>query len=224
MDLVPNPPGGRSGAPTRLLAVIALGAAAVLAVAVALAAGDDLAPGEAAVFRALDDLPRPLHDLLLAVMPLGTAVGLAVLVVAALATRRWVVALAAVAAWGVTRELSAQVKDWVGRARPPALLADVVLHQDLPPSPGLTSSHSAIAATLAVVAAWGWPRARWAVLALAGLAGVARIHVGVHLPLDVVAGWALGALVGVTVVAVAGLAAPRRGQETVEGEPHDRWS
>ena len=62
-------------------------------------------------------------------------------------------------------------------------------------SPGFVSTHAAISLGVAVVLAWDRPRLRpWLALWVLGV-GWSRVRLGVHFPLDVVGGWALGWLV-----------------------------
>jgi undecaprenyl-diphosphatase len=53
-----------------------------------------------------------------------------------------------------------------------------------------------MAAAMAVVLAYQFPRARYLVMILGLLAGLSRIYFGVHYLSDVLAGFLLGAMVG----------------------------
>lgn len=210
--------GGRR--PATVAALVGAAAVALIATLPYGIAGD-LAPGEAATFRWFNALPDASGWLLEPPMHLATAVGMALIVVAALVLRRTAVALVAAVAWSATRTVSHGIKLALDRGRPPAFLEDVVLRQHLPASAGYTSTHSACAAALAVVGAWAWPRLAPAFAAFAVLVGVALMFVGVHLPLDVVGGWALGVLVAVPACAI-GAAATRRADAESGGATAER--
>jgi len=205
----PNRPG--EARPRVRTAVATLVGAELLALVASwpYAVAGDLAPGETGAFRWANGLPAGLGWVLEPAMHLATPIGLVLLVAVALVRRRSAVAIAAVAAWTVTRWASRTVKTVLERGRPPEFVADVVLRQHLPSSAGYTSTHTACATALAVVGAWAWPRWWAAFAAFAVLAGVARMFVGVHLPLDVVGGWAIGVLISVPVCAAAGAVARR---------------
>jgi undecaprenyl-diphosphatase len=111
-------------------------------------------------------------------------------------------ALASLASLGVASFVTDLVKQAVDRARPP--LADVAVQAvgPLPSSPSFPSGHAATAFAAAVALAVLVPRLRMPALALAAVVAVSRVYLGVHFWLDVLAGAALGTLVGL-LVAVA---------------------
>jgi membrane-associated phospholipid phosphatase len=199
MDDEPNPGQARFSPVRGLLAVAAIGLIATTAMAVP----GRLVTGEAAIFRWANDLPRWAGVPLEGVMHLGSfAAALAVGAVALLTGRRRLAA-GAVVGWALVRITSSLMKAGVGRERPPAFFADAVVRQHLPSDNGFPSSHSANAAVLAVVVAGAFPRWRWPLAVVAGLVGLSRLYVGVHLPLDLVGGWCLGVLCGLVTVALA---------------------
>jgi len=68
---------------------------------------------------------------------------------------------------------------------------------------GYLSGHSAMAAAIAVVVLTVVPRRWWpGLLAVVVIVGVARVVHGVHLPADVLGGWAFGTLIGLVGVSV----------------------
>jgi undecaprenyl-diphosphatase len=178
----------------------AAAALAVLAVTAALADRHRLAPGEAGIFRPVNDLPGFLEPAAHVVMTLGTLPGaVAIAVVVGLVTKRFWPAVAVLGAALVARAASQVVKDLVDRARPAALVDHVHLREHID-GPGYPSAHTTIAFALAIVVACCFSRIRWPVLGIALMVGLARMYMGVHLPLDVVGGAALGLLVAVPFV------------------------
>jgi undecaprenyl-diphosphatase len=171
-----------------------LGATAVLGLTAALAARHRAAPGEAVVFEVVNDLPAGLVDPVKVFMTLGTITGVVVVAAAlAVATMRLGPPLAVIGAGLVARLVTPIVKDGVERNRP-ALLLDDLHVRERPGGFGFPSSHASIAMAIAIVIACCFPKARWPALAVAAAVAVARMYVGVHLPLDLVGGAALGLL------------------------------
>jgi len=187
------------------LAAGAVAALVVIVVSWAMDATPVLAWEERA-FRVVNDAPALFWPVLWPVMQLGTfAAPLVCAGAVAVVWRRRRPALA-LALGGYGAWTAAQViKETVGRARPDALLADVVLREGAE-GMGFVSGHTAVATALVTVA-WPYlgPRAQVVGVVLAALVGVARIYAGVHLPLDVIGGPAIGVLLGVVAGAVLGL-------------------
>ncbi len=98
---------------------------------------------------------------------------------------------------GLAAYLGAKViKKQVGRGRPGELHDGAILREQAR-GLGYPSGHSAEAAAMAtVVAAALPPRWRWAPPVLAAVVGLSRLHVGAHLPHDVIGGAALGLAIG----------------------------
>jgi undecaprenyl-diphosphatase len=162
----------------------------------------------------VNGLPAALVDPVKVFMSLGTMPGVVVVatVVAALTMRVWP-ALAVAGAGLVARLLTPVVKDAVERARPASLLDDVHVREH-PGGLGFPSSHTSVAFAAAVVIACCFPRFRWPALGVAALVAVARMYVGVHLPLDLLGAAALGILVATPFVVGLWLLAARDGGGT----------
>lgn len=162
---------------------------------------DRISDAELAVFRWFNDLPDALEPFLEVVMQLGAfpavpLVAIGAVVVVKKVRRGIDLFLAGSVAWLVAKV----IKEIVARGRPAALLEEVTLRGGAGAGFGFVSGHSAVAAALATVAAFYLPmRGKVVVWMLALLVGVARMYVGVHLPLDVAGGlamgWAIGSLV-----------------------------
>jgi membrane-associated phospholipid phosphatase len=170
---------------------------------------------ETDLFRLANDLPTALYPAFWVVMQAGNvlAVGVASVVVAA--TRRfWLAANLAITGVGVW--LAARwIKDEVGRGRPAQLLDDVHIRGGQDSGLGFVSGHAAVAVAIAtLIAPYLGRRARWVAVAVAAAVCVSRLYVGVHLPLDVVGGaalgWAAGSLVHLLLGAPGGRPTPER--------------
>jgi membrane-associated phospholipid phosphatase len=175
-----------------------LGVAATVLVVSTVASKAALTDLEIGLFRAVNELPQTFHAVVWPVMQYGTFITIPALAVVALMFRRFRLAAAMLAAGVGVYLLARVIKDLVARGRPAALL-DAVEGREVfgAGSLGYPSGHAAVAAALTVVVSAHLGR-RWAVAAL--VLGVAvlfgRMYVGAHLPLDVLGGAALGAVVG----------------------------
>jgi glycosyltransferase 2 family protein len=147
---------------------------------------------DANLFRLVNQLPNALGGLLLAVMQLGALAAVPAIAAVALAARRPRLARDLALSGGLAWVLARLVKDLVGEARPVALLQGVV-ERAFATGLGYPSGHVTVAAALATAAGPWLPRpARRAAWWLVWLVALGRMYAGVHLPLDVVGGAALG--------------------------------
>ncbi|MGK2948737.1 MAG: phosphatase PAP2 family protein [Acidimicrobiales bacterium] len=160
-------------------------------------------PGETGLLEAVNGLPTWLGWPLPVLMQLGTVwVAVAVVAVMALVTRRQGVrpALGGLVAVALAYRLDNVLKDIIERPRPPAVLDGLHVRDHVDgfafPSGHTTMAFALAAAVLPVVPA----RWRPAVWILAALIGVARLYVGVHWPMDLVGGAALGIALGTAAV------------------------
>lgn len=99
----------------------------------------------------------------------------------------------------VAEAVSGGAKDWLDRDRPPLRDPDPAPLVSLPVTSSFPSGHATVAFACATVLALAAPRLRWPLFALAALIAFSRVYVGVHYPLDVLAGAALGVLIGLGV-------------------------
>ncbi|MDH3303390.1 MAG: phosphatase PAP2 family protein [Acidimicrobiia bacterium] len=172
-----------------------VGALAVLAWSARRARSGDVSPQEEWLFRALNTAPDDFGLGVWTVMQSGSfgAVPVVAALTAAQRGRRQggVVAVAGTTAW-----LTGKVcKSLVERGRPSDLLPGVVVRGKPQSGLGYPSGHAAVALTLALTAARaGSPRVF--AVGVAGVAAAGRVYTGAHLPLDVIGGLGLGAIVG----------------------------
>jgi glycosyltransferase 2 family protein len=160
-----------------------------------------------------DPAPRWEHDVVVASTDVPTVLGLPARVPMVLATR-WAMPVVALVLYLVTRSRRAALgtlvagfaaastigflKDWVERPRP-----DGVRLRDHAGGFGFPSGHTATAFAVAAALAPHLPRRwRWLPFALAAAVGWARMHVGVHYPVDVAGGALWGLAVGWTLAAL----------------------
>jgi undecaprenyl-diphosphatase len=157
-------------------------------------------PAEVRTFRSVNDLPNGLLPPVFVVMQAGSLGAVFASGAVAYLTRRPRLAatmtVAGVSVWGACKV----VKRGVQRGRPTAHLDGVVVRGPAERGLGFPSGHSAVAVTLAGVAAAEAPAWLRPVLwGVAGTVAAARLYVGAHLPLDVVGGAGIG-LVAVSLV------------------------
>ena len=92
----------------------------------------------------------------------------------------------------VAESLSGALKEWVDRDRPPLSNPEPEPLVDLPATYSFPSGHATVSFACATVLALAVPRLRVPLYALATLIAFSRVYVGVHYPLDVLAGAVLG--------------------------------
>ena len=129
-----------------------------------------------------------------------------VALVAAYLLRRPQVLLFTLAADGVAELVQWVVKRAVDRPRPHLPPTEPHPLVKLPSDPSFPSGHATVSFACAVTIALLVPRLAFPAILLAVAIGYSRVYVGVHYPLDVIAGAALGAAIA---TALRLLVAPR---------------
>jgi len=94
------------------------------------------------------------------------------------------------------------IKPTIGRVRPPLAMPDLSIGVDVPESKSFPSGHAANAVAAAFVLHRLSRRARPIVWTAAAIVVVARVYLGVHYPLDALAGSLVGLLCGWVVLLV----------------------
>lgn len=171
-----------------------LGAAIVLfVVATRMAQQSGMAGWERSIFRLIYELPDSLTPLFLAITQLGGITMLAAISVIFLLRSHYAAVIHMMMS-GLFAYLAAGVgKDLFGRGRPQEFFADLAYRDYLIRGPGYPSGHMALATAIGMTLWHYLPRRyRWISPALIIGVGLSRMFLGVHAPLDIVGGFAIG--------------------------------
>lgn len=190
---------------------VAVGAVGALVVSYAVAIRRPVPRWELRLTERINDVPEWGADVLYPIMQLGTLAGPVVVGIVVVVVRRDVPAGVATVAAGVAGWFAAKgVKRLVERDRPLGFLPDIVVREGDGSGLGFVSGHSTVAMVAAVMAAAALPpRWRWLPYVVAVLVGLARVVHGVHLPADLIGGWALGLLIALGTLGLLDLARAR---------------
>lgn len=135
-----------------------------------------------------------LDDVFVALSRIGSqgAIWLLISVLAALYWRRPAIFLYVALADLVAGVSGALLRQAIGRERPPLRFPEPHPLVHVPGNPSFPSGHAATSFACAATLAWLTPLSPIALYALASLIAFSRVYVGVHYPLDVLGGAALG--------------------------------
>ena len=188
----------------RRVARFGLGTALLLG-SLAEARRDRLPDYEEQAFRVANDATDRIRVPVRGVMQAGTFGTVPAVSALALVFRRprlaAALAIGGTLAWVATK----LIKPVGGRDRPNGVLDDVALRERIEGDLGWPSGHTAVATTLAFVAAPELPRpARPLLAAIVATVGFGRMYVGAHLPHDIVGGAGLGMMISAVIPAADG--------------------
>jgi len=203
---------------------LAVGAAGMVITAAAVR-GRRVGHCEAAVFRAINDLPDSLYVPAWVVMQLGALGAAPVAAGGAWVARDRALSGRLLAGGVATWALSKVVKQLVRRPRPAMLIPGARRRGPDAAGLGYLSGHAGVAVALGAAAL---PRLgaaeRAVILGIAPIVGLSRVYVGAHLPLDIAGGAALGLAVEAAVAMLtagdhaAGEPAESRGAGCASGD------
>lgn len=152
-----------------------------------------MAGWERLTFEVVYNMPEALTPFFLAVTQLGNITMLFALSAVYLAVKHYAAVIHMLMS-GLLAYLAAGVaKDLYGRGRPQEFFTDLVYRDQLIRGPGFPSGHMALATAIGLTL-WHYlpKRFRWISPALIIGVGISRIFLGVHAPLDIVGGFAIG--------------------------------
>lgn len=162
-------------------------------VSVILSRGVPMTDWEIGLFRAVYGLPEWLWPLFFVVTQLGSIYVLAILSVFYVTRQRYRIVLRLLFSGTLAYLLSGVAKDLFGRIRPHEYLTNVVILDYAVRGPGFPSGHMALVTALGLtVAHYSHKRYRLPLYIVIALVGVSRIYLGLHAPLDILGGFAIG--------------------------------
>lgn len=168
-------------------------AVGLFSVAALASQGADMHPWEITIFQFIYGWPDFLLPLFLAVTQFGSIYMLAALLIIYLVRKRYHIVLRLLMTGTLAYLVSGFAKDLWGRARPHEILLDVLSRDYIVRGPGFPSGHTALATALALTIGHYMPRKyNWVVPVLIIGVALSRIYLGIHAPLDIVGGFAIG--------------------------------
>ena len=180
------------------------------AVTAKMATRDGIHEWERTAFHAANDLSRLDYRAVWILMQYGTFATVPALAGVAFARKRPRLGVDMLLAGTSAYVLAKMAKRCVGRGRPSSELEDVTIQGKEEGDLGFPSGHAAVSAALTTAAAPFVPRpVRVVAAGLAAFVSFARIHVGAHLPLDVIGGAFMGVAIGSAVNVVSVRSASR---------------
>jgi undecaprenyl-diphosphatase len=169
---------------------IALGLFAISALA---SGGQRIADWEVDLFQFVYGLPGFLHPIFFVVTQLGSIYMLGLLLLIYLFKKRYPIVLRLLMTGTLAYLVSGFAKDIWGRVRPTELLVDIVNLDYIVRGPGFPSGHMALATALALTIGHYLPKKyHWLVLVWIVGVGLSRMYLGIHFPLDIIGGFAIG--------------------------------
>lgn len=151
-----------------------------------------MATWEKSVFSIIYGMPTSLIPMFLFITQLGSIYVLLVLAVVYMFKQHYHVTLRLLLTGTLAYLMTGVAKDLVGRPRPLEILIDIT-SRDYWRGPGFPSGHTALATAMALTLGYHFPkRYRWVLITALFGVGVSRIYLGVHAPLDIVGGFAIG--------------------------------
>lgn len=162
-------------------------------ISVQVSRGTGIPAWEVALFQTIYDLPSWLHPIFFVVTQFGSILVLALLGLLYLAKRHYHIVLRLLMTGTLAYLLSGVAKDLFGRIRPNEFLIDVINLDYIVRGPGFPSGHMALATAIALTIGHYLPKKyHWIVPVWIIGVGLSRVYLGIHFPLDILGGFAIG--------------------------------
>ncbi len=153
----------------------------------------EIADWEIAAFEYMYTLPSVLLPLFFVITQTGSIYVLFLLFVLYIFKQNYHVVIRLLMTGTLAYLLSGVAKDLWGRARPAEYLVDIVNLDYIVRGPGFPSGHTALATALALTIGHYLPRKyHWVIVVWILGVGLSRMYLGIHFPLDIVGGFAIG--------------------------------
>ena len=168
-------------------------ALALFAVAVLLTQPEEATALEEAIFSLFYIEGGVLVPVFFVITQLGSVYFFAVLSLVLVLLKRYALAIRVLMAGALAYLLAGVGKDLFGRGRPDELFDNIEFHDMMIRGPGFPSGHTAMAVAIGAALLLHTPKKwRWPIVVLTSLAAISRMALGVHTPLDIVGGVAIG--------------------------------
>lgn len=168
-------------------------ASILFVISVLVSRGADMKAWEVTVFEFVYNLPAWLHTPLFVITQLGSVYFFGLLLAAFIYKRRFAAAIKLLLGGLLAYLASGFAKDMWGRARPHEFLENVANLDYVVRGPGFPSGHTALATVVLLMMSHYLPKKyRWTVAVLIIFVGLSRVYLGIHAPLDILGGFAIG--------------------------------
>lgn len=170
-----------------------IGAVLLFSLAVFFSQGEEMTSWEESLFLAVYGWPDIFLPFFFIITQAGSIHMLGVLLLFFLIKRKHRMALRLLLTATLAYQLSGFAKDIWGRVRPNELLLEVINRDYIVRGPGFPSGHVALAVAMALTLGHYLPKKyHWVVWVWIIGVGISRVYLGIHAPLDIVGGFAIG--------------------------------
>ncbi len=160
-------------------------------IALLLSRGAEIASWEEPIFTWVYDWPDFLTPLFIVITWFGSVYALGVFSIILFIKQKYNELIRFLMASILAYELSGFAKDLWGRMRPDEVLG--IVTRDFSYGPAFPSGHTALATSMAFVAGHYLPKKfHWVVPVWIVSVGISRLYLGLHVPLDIIGGFAIG--------------------------------